>query len=292
MKKLLIIVLIPLCVMSMETPTSASNLLTLAPLNGDDAQLTSFAESVVLGQLRIGMESNKGVTSLCFNFNDFRNPKISYTVTQEQAWDITRYIVANSLKELIKATNKHLQAYPGNVAHIINGVFVEKIEAYKKQLKELNVSESLPILIPTQESVEKKFEDLIITNKDTGAQKTFKTALTIKVLKEFKQDPAFLRYLSFTRFYQFWNQVDLIPQTKKDRHERNFDLTKEQRKTFFTALQNNDIETLSKFRHNMNSIIAKEKPTTMGSLDKMISGCEQNKHLDPSSPQNSDDEIW
>ena len=126
MKQLLLLLLAPLCIISMDNPTKQSKTLAEIPLEGDVSKLTSFAESMILGKLMIGKQICGQKTSICFKFNDFCNPEISYTVSQEQAWDTTRYIATIRLKELIENENSRLASLDHSDAH------AEDIERYKK----------------------------------------------------------------------------------------------------------------------------------------------------------------
>lgn len=294
MKQLLLFLLAPLCIISMETPTNPSKTLTEIPLEGHVSKLTSFAESMIRGKLMIGKQICGQNTSICFMFNDFRNPEISYTVSQEQAWNTTRYIAAIRLKELIEDTNTQLSKLDNSsdIIEMQKKYIAERLAKYRQQLLELNVSESLPILPRTIEATNTKFKELEITEEDSEVQKAFKTVLIIEAFENLKQEPAILRCLAFDRFYRFWSYEDLNPQTKKDRTERDFTRTKEQRIAFFAALKNNDNDKLIEFSEKMSSIVPKEKASTLGTIDKMIRNIEKAGHLNNGSPQNSDEEIW
>lgn len=296
MKKLFIFTAISLHIAGMETSAKQHKLLTATPFEGERVKLISFAESMVLGKLMIGKQISAGNSSICFMFNNFRNPEISYTATQQEVWDATRYIVALKLKELIARENKNLTSVAiGDLydrwqmtKHIL-----ERISKHTTQLLGLNVSESISMMPASTKETElqaklKEFEKTLTGSKEENEQK--KTELRVAILKEYRQDLTYLREIAFTRFYGFWDQTDLMKQTKNDR-DRDFNAVKLKRNAFFEALQNNDIDELCQFSETMKSIVAKEKPTTLGVIDKAIGLLQRHRHLNPRSADNSDDEI-
>lgn len=281
--------------------------LTIVPFEGDEMKLTSFAENLVCGPFRIGQGDTKDCNiagpKLIF-FNDFRNPEITYTATCAQAFDATRYIASLSLKRLIEIESvilknemdsapeydPELDILSYNHSAIRMGYMSTRLTIYKSQLAQLKVSDSVPAL-PKARTHDQLDKYITFVPQDTDTDIEFKTGKIIETLKQWKKEPLILREIALDRFYHFWSCADLEIHTKNDK-QRNLEELRTNRASFFHALSTQDTNTLQGFADGKKSIIKRETLSVFGVVDRMISYHEQYKHLNPRSPENSDDEAY
>lgn len=291
MKHAFILLIIAFNTSGMIAPGQASNELTQVPFGQNTAQLISLAESMVIGTLTPHSCSEQ--RSVYFEFNNYRDPKISYKAMPVEVWNATRFIAAYRIRTMMAHQAQTDSSHPDSLSDEEKARFKGYAQARRyeadRQLALLNVSPLITECTTALSEWEKTFQETSITNADTNQVKALKTKKMIDVLESLKDNPAFAQEIAFTRFYRFWKGEDLKAQTKKD-YSRDLENVRAQRNIFFRALEEQDITNLATYQPEK---LLKKQPRTLGqTIQNMIELLKKNRHLDGSSPQNSDEEIF
>lgn len=276
-----------------QTPGSNPRLRAV-PLGGDPIKLISFAQSLVEGKIRITSDAHNNQQEVVFTFSDYRDPAITYHASRAQVWDCTRYIAATIIHKMMQQQDLIDRSHPANLSseekERIERFAKERRAARNTQLAPLNVSRSLIAKNHPSHDFEKTMADTTICDTDTPQVIHEKTNRMINALEHLKNEPSFMQAIAFTRFYRFWSGEDLTAQTKNDR-TRNLHAILETRRLFFSALEKNDTAILSSFGDQFKILLKKQPRSLAQTIEKMIENLKKYKHVDPSSPQNSDEEI-
>jgi hypothetical protein len=273
----------------MESPQ-----LTQIPFEGEPIQLTSFAESMVLGKLKIGNSgSSESKKEIEFVFSDFRNPETTYKATRAQAWNATRYIAAVNIYKIMLFDENIIFVHPDpQKAEKYTKDAAEQKAKYTAQLTALNVSQAILKENCTKDDWEMPLQRANIHETDFEETKALKVAQLITTLQRLKDVPAFLQHVAFRQFYRFWSGQDLVYQTQKDQL-RDFAQVKKNREIFFKALETNDATTLVSYSNQFESLLKKKTLPVGQAIEKMIHILVTTpKPWRERSPQNSDEEVW
>lgn len=276
--------------------------LTHVPFEENGIKLTSFAQSIMSGTIRIGNEYSKGNARLILFFNDFRNPQTGYCVSCEQAANATRFILADHLRKLIKQEEENLddleQLSSANDYHLRIGPIEHtknRIKDHKERLTILNVSEALHSPSMTNDYLTNEAETMQIKATDSEEEREFKRGQIIEILKKMKEEPDALRAITCERFYRFWRCEDLESNTPNDAR-RDLPTIKATRIAFFEALKTNNYNALVSLSNELSNgtknLVKKKTRTVYEFLDKIIEFYCKKQDLNPHSPENSDEELW
>ena len=295
MKRLFLLLLIPTILISMYKPLPGP----VIPF-GSFRKLISFADSIRCGTFKAALQEDK---SAHLEFSDYKDHTISYQTPLDTAYYAIEYMAALGLMDTIETEKKTLQDIEKSKngrdeievhlpAERRESLYKLRLECTQQRLKE--AEEKLKTLSaqpnpPTYNISHLHQAPPDLSSKASAQEKEKYKSELLCLFYQWGSDERTIFSFACTRFFCFWSNEDLGQVTNKD-SSRDITPIKENRAALFTALKNNDAALFATTASK--PIIKKTTLTTLGYMHKAIQTIKNDKHLDPSSPQNSDDELF